>query len=115
MTKLYKDMHPFTDRIKESTRIREKYPNRIPIIVQVSSKCKLVLDKNKYLVPNDLTIGQFIYVLRKRLVLSPIESMFLSVKNTIPVSSSALGDIYEEFKDMDGFLYIEVSQENVFG
>ena len=50
------------ERIEESTNVLKKYPNRIPVIVEKSDKCKELqdIDKNKYLVPDDLTFGQFI-------------------------------------------------------
>ena len=42
-----------------------KYPQRVPIIVDCKKELKL--DKNKYIVPNDLTVGQFMYILKKRI------------------------------------------------
>jgi GABA(A) receptor-associated protein len=38
----------------------------------------------RYLVPADLTVGQFIYVVRKRIKLSPEKAIFVFVKNTLP-------------------------------
>ena len=32
--KSFKEIHEFEDRLKESQKIREKYPSRIPIIVE---------------------------------------------------------------------------------
>ena len=63
----------FDDRLKESTDIKKKYPSRIPVIVERYNKCKNIcdIDKNKYLVPEDLTLGQFIFTIRKRLKLTP--------------------------------------------
>jgi GABA(A) receptor-associated protein len=62
----FKERHPFEQRCNESKRIREKYADRIPIIVEVAKRSSLPpLDKCKYLVPQDLTVGQFVYVIRK--------------------------------------------------
>jgi GABA(A) receptor-associated protein len=38
----------------------------------------------RYLVPADLTVGQFVYVVRKRIKLSPEKAIFIFVKNTLP-------------------------------
>lgn len=38
----------------------------------------------RYLVPADLTVGQFVYVVRKRIKLSPEKAIFVFVKNTLP-------------------------------
>ena len=72
--------------------------------------------KNKFLVPSDLTIGQFVYVIRKRIQLGPEQALFIYVNNSIlPQSSALLTTIYNEFQDEDGFLYITYSGENTFG
>jgi len=38
----------------------------------------------RYLVPADLTVGQFVYVIRKRIKVSPEKAIFMFVKNTLP-------------------------------
>lgn len=38
----------------------------------------------RYLVPADLTVGQFVYVIRKRIKLSPEKAIFIFVKNVLP-------------------------------
>lgn len=38
----------------------------------------------RYLVPADLTVGQFVYVVRKRIKLSPEKAIFIFVKNILP-------------------------------
>ncbi|OEL34553.1 Autophagy-related protein 8A, partial [Dichanthelium oligosanthes] len=103
-------------RQSESSRIREKYPDRIPVIVEKAGKTDVPeIDKKKYLVPADLTVGQFIYVVRKRIKLSPEKAIFVFVKNTLPPNASLMSAIYEENKDEDGFLYMTYSGENTFG
>lgn len=38
----------------------------------------------RYLVPADLTVGQFVYVVRKRIKLSAEKAIFVFVKDTLP-------------------------------
>ena len=100
----------------ESSRIRQKYPDRIPVIVEKSPKSDVPdLDKKKYLVPSDLTVGQFVYVIRKRVKLSAEKAIFIFVNNALPPTASLMSTIYEENKDEDGFLYVQYSGENTFG
>ncbi len=73
------------------------------------------IDKKKYLVPADLTCGQFLYVIRKRLKLPAEKAIFLFVDGKIPATTAMLNAIYEENQDRDGFLYMSYSDENVFG
>jgi len=112
----YKSIKSEKERIEESKKIIEKYPDKIPIIVEKSKKSKIKdIDKNKYLVPSDMTLSQFIYVVRKRIKISSTEALFFFVNNTLCNNSSLLSEIYNTYKDNDGFLYIAYSSENTFG
>lgn len=64
------------------------------------------IDKKKYLVPADLTVGQFVYVIRKRIKLSPEKAIFIFVDEVLPPTAALMSSIYDEHKDEDGFLYI---------
>lgn len=101
-------------RINESSRILVKYPDRIPIIVETQD-ADFKLDKKKYLVPHDITVSQFIYVIRKRVKINSEKALFLFINNTLPPSASLIGHVYKENKDPDGFLYIVATSENTFG
>jgi GABA(A) receptor-associated protein len=53
----FKDQHSFEKRSAEASRIRSKYPDRIPVIAEKSDKSDIAdIDKKKYLVPADLTM-----------------------------------------------------------
>lgn len=73
------------------------------------------IDKKKYLVPYDLTIGQLVYVIRKRINLPPEKAIFIFVNDILPPTAATVSSIYEEHKDEDGFLYVLYSSENTFG
>jgi GABA(A) receptor-associated protein len=112
----FKKKNSIDKRIKESNKIRAKYEDRIPIIVEKSSKSKLQdIDKNKFLVPETLTIGQFLYIIRKRVKLNSNDALFIFINNILPCTSSCISNIYNEHKDTDGFLYIQYTEESTFG
>ena len=102
------------------------------------------LDKKKYLVPNDLTVGQFYFLIRKRIQLRAEDAIFFFVNNQIPPTSATIGALYQviiyvhtkntkrqhiysnslflshsykqkEHVDEDKFLYIAYSDESVYG
>jgi GABA(A) receptor-associated protein len=73
------------------------------------------IDKKKYLVPSDLTVGQFVYVIRKRIKLAPEKAIFIFVNDVLPPTNSLMSAIYDQHKDKDGFLYVTYSGENTFG
>ena len=50
-------------RKSEAERIRAKYPDRVPVICEKADRSDIPdIDKKKYLVPADLTVGQYHYV-----------------------------------------------------
>jgi len=111
----FKDKHSFVKRQEEAQRIREKYPNRIPVICECIGGEVPDIDRKKYLVPAELTMAEFLYVIRKRIKISPEKSIFLFVNDTFIAGAQLMGMIYEEHKDLDGFLYTCYSGENTFG
>ena len=112
----YKEENPFDKRRAEGEKIRRKYPDRIPVIVEKAPKCRLRdLDKKKYLVPADLTIGQFYFLIRKRIHLRPEDALFFFVNNVIPQTMTTMGELYQLHHEEDLFLYIAYSDESVYG
>lgn len=112
----FKEEFTFNQRLAEASRVLTKYPDRIPIICERNYRSNVQdIDKKKYLVPGDLTCGQFVYVIRKRLCLRAEKAIFLFINGIIPSSNQNLASVYHEHKDLDGFLYITYSDENVFG
>lgn len=112
----FKTEFTFEKRREEAWRIASKFENRIPVICEKAEKSDVPdIDKRKYLVPDDLTVGQFIYVIRKRISLPSEKAIFIFVNDTLPPTASLMSAIYQENKDEDGFLYITYSGENTFG
>lgn len=97
--------------------ILSRYPDRVPVRIDRSETTNVPdIDKHKYLVPLDMTLGQFVYVIRKRIHLNETQAIFVFVNNTIlPSTSSTMGQLYNEHKNDDNLLYIKYSGENTFG
>lgn len=103
-------------RKSESTRILQRFKDRLPVICEkVENSDIQEIDKRKYLVPGDLTVGQFVYVIRKRIKLPSEKAIFIFVNDILPPTAALMSTIYEEHKDEDGFLYVLYSGENTFG
>lgn len=111
----YKEQICFEKRHEESKKILVKYPNRVPIIVERFGNNVPEIDRKKYLVPEDLSLLNFIYVLRKRLKIDETVALFIFINEKILLGSDLLGNIYEKNRDDDGFLYIKYTGENTFG
>ena len=86
------------------------------VIVEKADKSDIPnIDKKKYLVPSDLTLSQLIFVIRRRIRVTPEKALFVFIKNTLPPNAALMSDLYAEHKDEDGFLYLLYSGENTFG
>ena len=73
----YKKTTPLEERKQKSSKMTTLYPDRVPVIVEMSpssaSYCTYIAasHKVKYLVPYDITMGQFIKILRDKIKISP--------------------------------------------
>ena len=103
-------------RKREAQRLIEKYPDRVPVIVNRAESSKIDdIDKHKFLVPSQQTVGQMVYVIRRRIKLAPEKAIFVFVDNVLPPTAELISQIYNKHRDEDGFLYITYAGENVFG
>ena len=109
----FKTKYSFQKRQEEARDISLKYPSRLPVIIEKSKDSSLEqIDKFKYLVPRDLTLGQLIFVLRKRLTISASEAIYIFHDKSIPALSTLMGELTQ---DDDGFIYLTYTGEVTFG
>ena len=147
----HKEKLSYEQRCYESTRVREKYSDRFPVIVERDGKSDVpAVDKYavatshareksrastlsspimshgralitrylrhpqaiaraihmrtryphhrrvsrcKYLIPHDMTMGQLVYVLRKRIAVPAEQAIFVFVNNTLPPASDLVSNV----------------------
>lgn len=97
-------------------KLQAKYPDRVPVVI-TGMDSKITLNKKKYLVPLDLTVGQLVYIIRKNIKdLQPSEAIFIFIsdKKILPPTSALVKSIYDEYAS-DGFIKIDIALENTFG
>ncbi|KAH0622529.1 hypothetical protein JD844_024911, partial [Phrynosoma platyrhinos] len=105
-------------RVEEVAGIRAKFPTKVPVIVERYQKEKYLplLDKTKFLVPQELTMTQFITIIRSRMALSNTQAFYLLINNKSLASMSlTLAEIYRDYKDEDGFVYMTYASQEMFG
>ncbi len=118
----YQNIIPYKQRCEESLRIRYKYPNRIPVIINIQD-LSLKLKKNKLLIPEDYLMSYAICGIRKQLVLENYQAMFVFCDNVLVSNSQTIGELYENYKirnniknyEGDQYLYLTLCLENTFG
>jgi len=57
----------------------------------------LDIDKRKYLVPHDFTMGQFLYIIRKRIKMEPYEALFVYIDNKLVPTAHLIIKIEMDF------------------
>ena len=105
-------------RRKECDKIRNQFQEKIPIICEKDPKSNIRdIDKTKYLVPSDLTVSQFSFMIRKRIEIEKEAAFFLLANGKHSITGDTLlSEIYEKYKDPeDGFLYIAYASELTWG
>ncbi|CAG9814995.1 unnamed protein product [Phaedon cochleariae] len=105
-------------RKEEVLAIRNRFPTKIPVIVQRFFKETHLpqLDKSKFLVPQEITMCQFQTIIRNRIRLNQNQALYLLVNNKSMMSLSlTLAEVYTEHSENDGFLYVTYASQEVFG
>lgn len=94
----------------------EKYPNKVPIIIQKSNSSKLIeLDKNKFLIDKNIKVYEFKYIIQRRIKLKYLQAFFLFNDFWLVDNNQTIGELYEKSKNQDGVLYLKYCEENAFG
>jgi microtubule-associated protein 1 light chain len=105
-------------RVNEVQGIRTKFPNKVPVIVERFHRERNLpkLDRNKFLVPQELTMSQFVTIIRNRMELNENQAFYLLIDDKgIASMSMTLAEIYDKKKSNDGFLYMSYASQEMFG
>jgi GABA(A) receptor-associated protein len=117
--KEFQSFFSLSQRQEMSSAIRAKYPDKIPVLVFpidfVPSREAPKIPKNKFLVKNHMLLSEFVFVIKKHLLLKPCEAIFIFINGRIPVMTKSVSELYNTETENDGILYILYSMENVFG
>lgn len=112
---------PLEERLRVSAQIKQKYPDRLPVIVVPSTDKDPKVAKEKFLCPSEITVGKFLNEVRKHmLMVKPDEAIFMFCilpdgKSVLPGASTIMSQLYERSVDPDGFLYFVYTKESTFG
>ena len=85
----------------------DKYPDRVPVYIRKKRGDDIPdLENHKYLVPRDMTVGQFMIIIRKKVALDSNKVLFIFTdNNTLPPNSETVGNIHKDNARPDGILY----------
>ena len=74
----FKKQFPLYERLQESEKVLYEYPDKVPVICEKDNRLQnCEIKKRKYLVSKDLTVGQFMYIIRKQI---KVNNIFLALQ-----------------------------------
>lgn len=112
--KAFKKQYTFEERKSENDQIRQKYPNVVPVILYIEKSEQNY--RRKYLVPSDFTMAQLMFYFREKKTISSRDGLYVMINDSvIPQMSLTIGELDREHKSTDGFLYMSLFQESIFG
>lgn len=113
----YRDLKTLEERKKESNNMMEKYPERKCVIIEPAENNTLtVVKKRKYVVTDDMTLGNLQYFIRKSLKLPDSHTLIFFIDGShLECGSELMVTLFNKYANKDGFLYIRYCGENTFG
>ncbi len=114
-----KENPDINERQKESSRMMERFPQGYPIICEKDPRGTEKIEelkKTKLMPAGDVTLSQFSHCIKKLIIMDSWKSLFILINGKYTATGDKLiKEIYEEYKDSDGFLYITYAPEIIWG
>ena len=102
-------------------KVRNLHPTKLPIIVEYEPTFpnELRNERYKYLVNNDFRVFEFVNIIRDQIELSSKQGLLVYVnddtKNVLIQQGKMLSTVYDRYSNLDGFLYLSLDLEHIYG
>jgi len=115
----FKEKFTYDERVNECADMLDRYPDKVCIIVERSTSASSstpYLHKRKFLAAKDMSLFEFLIVIRNRFNIHDTQTILFFVNDTTLLpQTTVISDIYHQYRDHDGFVYLTYSTENTFG
>ncbi len=108
---------PLEERKRRCAELVEKNPNKVPVIFDRNRDSSIPdIGSIKFVSTRNLRLAYFSNQIRSALKLTSENALFFSSSKLKLIKNDALlGDLYDQSRDEDGFLYIEYREVDSFG
>jgi hypothetical protein len=109
---------------KSYKKLKKRFPNRVAVLLEALDGCEIACAgmDTRFLVPDDLSLAHFQFIIRKRLGLAarPETAIFIFLKTAagrhiLPPSTATFQQLFEEHGKEEGHLQMTFSSEKTFG
>lgn len=117
----YKLVAPLATRIDQANKILQASNNKcVPVYIEgenvTDSEAANKLNAAKFNISREITIYQFLQIIRRKMIIPPTKGLYLFVNNSeIIPTHKTIGQIYDKFVSDDKHLYITYAFEETFG
>ena len=118
MQSTFREKLSLQKRIELSEKIRSTHYSKVPVIVDraADSPSLPLLEKQKYLTPQHFTFANFTNEILNHIpVTEQSHIVFFVGKSVRAMPALLMQQVYERYKDEDGFLYVTYGEHNVMG
>ena len=118
MQSTFREKFTYSKRVELSERIRNRHYSKVPVIVDRAANTPNLplLEKQKYLTPQHFTMANFTNEILQQLPVQEQSHICFYVGNGVRAMPAMLmQQVYEQYKDTDGFLYVTYGEHKTFG
>lgn len=109
-SKTFKCRHTLDDRLAMTRQLIKERPHAVPVVLQTPTAPPKRLEA-----PRKSSFGDLAWTLRQAMKIAPHQALYFMVDDELPRLTSTMEQVYEQYADFDGFLYITARMESTFG
>mmetsp|Transcript_5095 Transcript_5095/g.9477 ORF Transcript_5095/g.9477 Transcript_5095/m.9477 type:complete len:128 (-) Transcript_5095:160-543(-) len=106
------------DRKEKSRGILGKHPHCVPVFLEstATTNPNVTPIQLKVVIEKRITVMHFMTLIRQKVNLEPTTALFYFVGRKHKLTGDQLmGEVYDQYADEDGFLYISCSDQDTMG
>lgn len=121
----FKKAHTLAERTEMANQLRIKYPSKVLVIVEPRGTDLPPPQRIKYLAEETMSVGQLLSTIRNCSIPrqengNSDKSIYILIstgqhQGIVPNPTLLMVELYQKYKQEDGFVYVEYMLESVFG